>query len=78
MSRSSVLALAPVAGVALPSAQSAAHGSDGPHLFVSTLLFGDPNVSPQYSIRYLSAPAKDYGLQQFVDSIGKPIARPWN
>jgi hypothetical protein len=50
MSRSSALALALVAGVALPSARAAAHGFAGPHLFVSTLLIDDPNVSDEASL----------------------------
>jgi hypothetical protein len=50
MSRSSVMSLALVAGVVLPSAQAAAHGFAGPHLFVSTLIIDDPNVADEASL----------------------------
>src|SRR5882757_3869332 len=49
MSRS-VVSLALVAGVVLPSAQAYAHGFAGPHMFVSTLIIDDPNVADEASL----------------------------
>jgi hypothetical protein len=50
MSRSSVMSLALVASVVVPSAQAAAHGFAGPHMFVSTLIIDDPNVADEASL----------------------------
>ena len=46
----SVVSLALVAGVVLPSAQAYAHGFAGPHMFVSTLILDDPNVADEASL----------------------------
>jgi hypothetical protein len=50
MSKSSILPLALAACVVLPSAQAAAHGFAGPHMFVSTLILDDPNVADEASL----------------------------
>jgi hypothetical protein len=44
------LRLALAACVALPSTRAAAHGFAGPHMFVSTLILDDPNVSDEASL----------------------------
>lgn len=49
MSRS-VISLALIACVVLPSAQASAHGFAGPHMFVSTLIIDDPNVADEASL----------------------------
>jgi hypothetical protein len=56
----SVVSLALVAGVVLPSAQAWAHGFAGPHMFISTLLIDDPNVADEASFptfSYLPQPS---------------------